>query len=83
MRGIFMPILDHLSPEILDIADFDSYVSISNGHMWVNGYDGNKWYLFEVDKNPERKKIYQIPGFYENPLFKVFKEQTYKRKRKK
>ena len=74
--------LSLLLMSLLLAAGFDSYVAISNGHMWVNGYDGNQWYLFEVDKDPERKKIYQIPDFYENPLFKVFKNQTYKRKRK-
>lgn len=74
--------LSLLMMSLLLAAGFDSYVAISNGHMWVNGYDGNQWYLFEVDKDPEREKIYQIPGFYENPLFKAFKEQTYKRKRK-
>ncbi len=74
--------LSLLLMSLLLAAGFDSYVAISNGHMWVNGNDGNQWYLFEVDKDPERKKIYQIPGFYETPLFKVFKEQTYKRKRK-
>ena len=63
-------------------AGFDAYVAISNGHMWANVRFDNRWHLFEVDNDIERKKIYGLPGFYQHPLFKVFKDQTYKRKRK-
>lgn len=41
----------------------------------------NKWHVLEVDKDPERNKIYQIPGFYENPVYKIFKDRALKRKR--
>ena len=63
-------------------AGIDAYASISNGHMWTNVYYDNEWHLFEVDKNPQRSSIYDIPGFYEYPLFKIFKDQSYKRKKK-
>ena len=63
-------------------AGFDAYVAISNGHMWANVHYDNRWHLFEVDKDIERKKIYNLPGFYQYPLYKIFKDQTYKRKRK-
>ena len=63
-------------------AGYDGYAAISNGHMWVRGSDGGKWYTFEVDRDPGRSQIYGIKGFYENPLFKVFNDRTYKRKRK-
>lgn len=63
-------------------AGFDAYVAISNGHMWANVRYDNRWHLFEVDKDIERKKIYNLPGFYQYPLYKIFKDQTYKRKRK-
>lgn len=57
------------------------YGAISNGHMWVNVYQDNKWVVLEVDKDPHRNRIYSIPGFYENPLFKVFPNGTVKRKK--
>lgn len=63
-------------------AGYDAYAAISNGHMWVRGSDGSEWHTFEVDTDRQRKEIYQIKGFYENPLFKVFHDRTYKRKRK-
>jgi transglutaminase-like putative cysteine protease len=63
-------------------AGYDSYAAISNGHMWVRGSNGHNWYTFEVDKDPGRNKVYQVQGFYDNPLFKVFIDRTYKRKRK-
>ena len=63
-------------------AGFDAYVAISNGHMWANVHYDNRWHLFEVDNDFERKKIYNLPGFYQYPLYKIFKDQTYKRKRK-
>jgi len=63
-------------------AGFDAYVAISNGHMWANVHVDNQWQLFEVDNDAGRKKIYNLPGFYQYPLYKIFKDQTYKRKRK-
>jgi hypothetical protein len=74
--------LSLLLMSLLLSAGFDTYVAISNGHMWTNVYHDNEWHVFEVDKSPERSKIYDIPGFYEHPLFKIFKDQTYKRKKK-
>ena len=63
-------------------AGYNSYAAISNGHMWVRGSDGDKWYTFEVDRDPERNQVYLMEGFYEDPLFKVFHDLTYKRVRK-
>ena len=57
------------------------YGAISNGHMWVNVYQDKKWVVLEVDKDPHRNRIYSIPGFYENPLFKVFPKGTVKREK--
>jgi len=62
-------------------AGIDAHAAISNWHMWINVFHDNEWQVLEVDKDAERKKIYQIPGFYENPLFKVFVDRTEKRKR--
>ena len=31
------------------------------------------------DLDPERQKIYRIPGFYENPLYKIYPERSEKR----
>jgi len=63
-------------------AGYDSYAAISNGHMWVRGSDGLRWHTFELDKDPARKQVYGIKGFYDNPLFVVYPDQAFKRKRK-
>jgi transglutaminase-like putative cysteine protease len=63
-------------------AGYDAYAAISNGHMWVRGSDGLRWHTFELDKNPTRNQVYSINGFYDNPLFKVYRDQAFKRKRK-
>jgi hypothetical protein len=48
--------------------------------MWVNVFYDNEWHGLEVDRDPERNKIYSIPGFYEDPLYKIFIDRTEKRK---
>lgn len=63
-------------------AGYDAYAAISNGHMWVRGSDGLRWHTFELDKDPTRNQVYSINGFYDNPLFKVYRDQAFKRKRK-
>jgi Transglutaminase-like superfamily len=62
-------------------AGIDSHVAVSNGHMWTNVFYDNTWHVLEVDMDPDRNKIYQIPGFYENPLYKVYIDHTERRKR--
>jgi hypothetical protein len=64
-------------------AGFDAYLAISNGHMWANVYYDDTWHVFEVDKDPQRRSVYDMPGFYEYPLFKIFKDKSFKRKKKK
>ena len=73
--------LSLLLMSLLLSAGIDSYVAISNVHMWTNVYFDNEWHVLEVDKNSDRNKIYQIPGFYKDPLYKVFIDHTVKRKR--
>lgn len=73
--------LSLLLVSLLLSAGIDAHVAISNGHMWTNVFFGNEWNVLEVDKDSERNKIYQLPGFYENPLYKVFIDHTVKRKR--
>ena len=72
--------LSLLLMSLLLAADFPVHAAISNGHMWVNVHRDNKSQVLEVDKDPYRNKVYSIPGFYENPLFKVFSDGTVKRK---
>jgi hypothetical protein len=67
----------------LAIAGYDTYAGISNGHMWVNVNYENQWQILELDLDPERNTIYRIPGFYENPLYKIFPDRSEKRKRMK
>jgi hypothetical protein len=65
----------------LAAAGYDTYAAISNGHMWVNVNYDNQWQVMELDLDPERKTIYRIPGFYENPLYKIYPDRSEKRKR--
>jgi len=62
-------------------AGYDTYAAISNGHMWVNVNHDNQWQVLELDLDPERNTIYRIPGFYENPLYKIYPDRSEKRKR--
>jgi hypothetical protein len=72
--------LSLLLMSLLLAADFPVHAAISNGHMWVNVYHDNKLQVLEVDKDPDRNKVYSIPGFYDNPLFKIFPDGAVKRK---
>ena len=65
----------------LSAAGYPTYAAISNGHMWVNVNCDNQWQVLELDLDPERKKIYRIPGFYENPMYKIYPDGSEKRKR--
>lgn len=62
-------------------AGYNTYAGISNGHMWVNVNYDNQWQVLELDLDPERNTIYRIPGFYENPLYKIYPDRSEKRKR--
>ena len=64
-------------------SGFDAHAAISNGHMWVNVYKGGAWHVLELDSDPERNRIYNIPGFYDMPLFRIYEDRTEKRLRKK
>ena len=62
-------------------AGYDTYAGIANGHMWVKVRENYQWAVLELDQNPERQKIYRIPGFYENPLYRIYPDRSEKRKR--
>lgn len=64
---------------LLISAGIDAHAAISNGHMWVNAFYDSRWHVLEIDNDPERKKIYSIPGFYDNPLYKIYPDHTEKR----
>jgi hypothetical protein len=68
---------------LLTASGLEAYAAVSNGHMWVNAYDGSRWHVLETDTDPERGRIYTIPGFYENPLFKIYPNMSLKRKPRK
>ena len=67
----------------LIIFDIDCYAAISNSHMWVEAKLGGEWKIFETDSDPDRNLVYQLPGFYEKPLFKIFHNKSEKRIRMK
>jgi transglutaminase-like putative cysteine protease len=62
-------------------ADVEAYGAVSNGHMWVNAFFNGDWHVIETDPGTARTSIYQIPGFYEYPLYKVYPDRTVKRER--
>jgi hypothetical protein len=66
----------------LAAAGYETYAAISNGHMWVNVNRDNRWQVLELDLDPARNTIYRIPGFYENPLYRIYPDRSEKRKRK-
>jgi hypothetical protein len=74
--------LSLLLMSLLLSANYDAYAAISNGHMWINVYENYQWHVLELDHDPERNKIYRIPGFYENPLFRIFPNHSEKRKKR-
>jgi hypothetical protein len=73
--------LSMLLMSCLAAAGYDTYAAISNGHMWVNVNHENQWQVLELDRDRERNTIYRIPGFYENPLYKIYPDRSEKRKR--
>ncbi len=73
--------LSLLLMSLLTSAGYDSYAGISNGHMWVVAYENHRWQVLELDQNPAREKIYDIPGFYDYPLYKIYPDRSEKRQR--
>jgi len=73
--------LSLLLMSLLLSADYDTYAGIANGHMWVKVRENGQWVVLELDQNPERQKIHRIPGFYENPLYRIYPDRSEKRKR--
>ena len=73
--------LSLLLMSLLLSAGYDTYAGIANGHMWVKVRENAQWFVLELDQNPERQKIYRIPGFYKNPLYRIYADRSEKRKR--
>lgn len=71
--------LSLLLMSLLISAGIETHAAISNGHMWVNAFYDKRWHVLEIDNDPERKKIYSIPGFYDYPLYKIYPDHTEKR----
>jgi hypothetical protein len=74
--------LSLLLMSMLISAGYDSHAAVSNGHMWVTVHENHQWRVLEIDQDPQRLKIYHIPGFYEYPLFKIFIDHSEKREKK-
>lgn len=67
---------------LLLAANQEAYAAISNGHMWVVIQVDGRWQTVETDPDPERRRIYSMPGFYERPLYKIYADRTMKRRRR-
>ena len=74
--------LSLLLMSLLLSAGYDTYAAIANGHMWVKVHENYQWVVLELDHNPQRQKIYRIPGFYDKPLYRIYADRSEKRKRK-
>ncbi len=72
--------LSLLLMSLLLSAGIQSHAAISNGHMWVSALHDDEWHILEVDRDPERKRIYSLPGFYQNPVYIIFSDHSEKRK---
>jgi len=68
---------------VLLFLDIECYAAIGNGHMWVVARLDGQQKIFETDSDPNRKLIYQLPGFYEKPLYKIYYNRSEKRIRMK
>lgn len=73
--------LSLLLMSLLLSAGYDTYAGIANGHMWVKVHENYQWIVMELDQNPQRQKIYRIPGFYDKPLYRIYADRSEKRKR--
>lgn len=74
--------LSLLLMSMLIAAGIDASAEISNGHMWIRVNLSGTTSILETDQSPERRIIYESPGFYDRPLLKIVPNQTYRRKRK-
>jgi len=72
--------LSLLLMSLLLSAGIQAHGAISNGHMWVSALYDDEWHVLEVDRDPERKRIYSLPGFYQNPVYIIFSDRSEKRK---
>ena len=72
--------LSLLLVSLLTSAGYDSYAGISNGHMWVVAYENNRWQVLDLDQHPARRKTYSTPGFYDDPLYKIYPDRSENRK---
>jgi len=66
---------------LLTVSGLESYAGISNGHMWVNAWAGQRWIVLETDPDAEGNAVYKLPGFYADPLFKIYPEYSLKRRK--
>ncbi len=63
----------------LTFFDIECYAAIGNNHMWVEAKIAGEWKIFETDSDLNRNLIYQLPGFYAEPLFKIYNNRSEKR----
>lgn len=64
---------------LLLASGFEARTEISNGHMWVNVKAEGEWSILDLDHDADRALIYKLPGFYENPLYRIYEDRTEKR----
>ena len=63
-------------------AGIDAHAAIANGHMWVVVQVDGRRQVLETDGDPQRGRIYRIPGFYDRPLYEIYRDVSLKRKRR-
>jgi transglutaminase-like putative cysteine protease len=63
-------------------SGLDAHAAIGNGHMWVSVQVEGRRQVLETDRDPQRSRTYGIPGFYDRPLYKIYRDVSLKRKRR-
>jgi len=66
---------------LLTAGGLEAYGAISNGHMWVMVLTADRWQVLETDPDGSRNKIYRLPGFYSDPLFRIYPGYSLKRRK--
>jgi len=86
-RGVFLP--EELQQEERYIEDFKGFNPKPIGlagieHLNLKAESAKLVQsdedVLDIDKDPERNKIYKIPGFYNHPLYTIYADHTEKRK---
>jgi hypothetical protein len=67
---------------MLQLLGIECYGAVNSGHMWVRAFVDGHWVILETDSDKKRNFVYQLKGFYDKPVFRIYHNRTEKRIRK-